>query len=217
MAKIYVLNIAECESVLSALLPKISEKRSVAAQRVAIKNKNASLEKIASEVLLAYSLKQTLPLSYKLQKNGKPYIPTLPFFNISHSFPFVACAVSNKEVGVDVEKVSRMKTTLSRQILSDTEYKNSETVSGAKLLQLLCEKWVRKEAYLKMLGIGLKRSMTDLTFVGDELVGEDVFSRVYNVEGHLLSFCRSEKVPVSIITVTASDLIEYFSLDAEQI
>ncbi len=216
MAEIYVLNVPECQSVLESLLPKISEKRRAAAERVAIRNKNASLEKIASEVLLAYSLKQALPLSYKLQKNGKPYIPTLPFFNISHSFPFVACAVSNKEVGVDIEKVSRMKTTLSRQILSDTEYKNSETVSGAKLLTLLCEKWVRKEAYLKMLGTGLRRSMTDLTFVGDELEGEEIFSRVYPIYSHLLSFCRSEKVPVSIIPVTANDLIEHFALSPEQ-
>ena len=198
MAEIYVLNISECQSALIELLPKISEKRRAACERVAPKNKNASLEKIASEVLLAYTLKQQLPTPYKLQKNGKPYIPTLPFFNISHSFPYVVCAVSNKEVGVDIEKVSRMKTTLSRQILSDTEYKNSETVSGAKLLSLL------------------RRSMTSLTFVGDELSGEEVFSRVYSVDSHLLSFCRSEKVPVSIITVTASDLIEYFALDPEQ-
>ena len=215
MAEIYIINISECEGVLSALLPKISEKRRAAAERVASKNKTAFLEKIASEVLLAYSLKQQLPTPYKLQKNGKPYIPTLPFFNISHSFPYVACAVSNKEVGVDIEKVSRMKTTLSRQILSDAEYKNSETVSGAKLLNLLCEKWVRKEAFLKMLGIGLKRSMTNLTFIGDELVGEDIFSRVYSVDSHLLSFCRSEKVPVSIIPVTANDLAQYFNITLE--
>lgn len=216
MAEIYLINISECQGVLSELLPQISEKRRVACERVAIKNQNASLEKIASEVLLAYALKQQLPTPYKLQKNGKPYIPTLPFFNISHSFPYVVCAVSNKEVGVDIEKISRMKTALSRKILSSAEYKNSQTVSGAKLLTLLCEKWVRKEAYLKMLGTGLRRSMTDLTFVGDELSGEEVFSRVYSVDSHLLSFCRSEKVPVSIITVTTSNLIEYFGLENEQ-
>lgn len=215
MAEIYLLNISECQSVLGALLPQISEKRKQAAEKVAPKNKNASLEKIASEVLLAYALKQQLPTTYKLLKNGKPYIPTLPFFNISHSYPYVVCAVSNKEVGVDIEKVSRMKTTLARQILSPVEYKNCQTVSGAKLLNLLCEKWVRKEAYLKMLGIGLKRSMTDITFVGDELSGEEIFSRVYPVESHLLSFCRSEQVPVSIINVTSNELVEYFNLELE--
>lgn len=216
MAEIYVLNISECQCILSALLPQISEKRRTAAERVAQKNKNASLEKIASEVLLAYALKQELPTSYKLFKNGKPYIPTLPFFNISHSFPYVVCAVSNKEVGVDIEKISRMKTTLSRQILSAAEYENSETVSGAALLNLLCEKWVRKEAYLKMLGIGLRRSMTDITFTGDELLGEDVFSRVYPLDNFLISFCRSEKVPVSIINVTADELAKYFNVSIEK-
>lgn len=213
MAEIYLLNISECQGILETLLPQISEKRKQASERVAPKNKNASLEKIASEVLLAYALKQQLPTTYKLQKNGKPYIPTLPFFNISHSFPYVVCAVSNKEVGVDIEKISRMKTTLSRQILSPVEYKNSQTVSGAKLLNLLCEKWVRKEAYLKMLGTGLRRSMTELTFLGDELEGEQIFSRVYPIESHLLSFCRSEQVPVSIIPVTTDNLTQYFNIE----
>lgn len=213
MAEIYVLDISDCAGALEALRPQVSEKRKAAAARV--KNEQAALQKIAAEILLAYSLKQSLPLEYKLLKNGKPYIPTLPFFNISHSDNFVVCAVSNKEVGVDIEKISRMKTGLSRHIMSPREYENSQTVSGARLQNLLCEKWVRKEAYLKMLGVGLRRKMTELTFVGNELVGESAFSRVYELEGYLISFCRSEEVPVTLIPVTQKDLAIHFNIEIE--
>lgn len=213
MAEIYILDLGECSKALSALAPSVSQKRRAAAERV--KNELSALEKIGSEVLLAFSLKQSLPLEYKLLKNGKPYIPTLPFFNISHSGGYVVCAVSNKEVGVDIEKVSRMKTSLSRHIMSIREYEATQTFSGARLQNLLCEKWVRKEAYLKMLGTGLRRSMTEITFMDDELVGEDVFSRVYEMNGFLISFCRSEEVPVTLIPVTQNDLVSYFNIKIE--
>ncbi len=212
MAEIYVLNLNDCGKEILSLADKISQKRALAVKKM--KNESAALQKIASEVLLAYSLKAELPLETAHKKYGKPYIASLPFFNISNSTDYVVCAVSNKEVGVDVEKISRMKNTLARHILSTAEYENEQTVSGARLQTLLCEKWTRKESYLKMLGVGLRRKMTDLTFAGDTLLGEDVFSRVYGIDGgYLLAFCRSAPTSVSIINVTKQNLIDYFKIE----
>ncbi len=212
MAEIYVLDISECKEALLSLESSVSDKRRLALSR--IKREDARLVSLASEILLAFSLKIPLPAPYKTDKNGKPYIPTLPFFNISHSGNFVVCAVSNKEVGVDIENKGRMKTSLARKILSDKEVFASQTVSGALLQTLLCEKWVRKEAYLKMLGIGLRRSMTDLTFDGDKLLEDEVFSRVYKLSpNYFICFCRSEEVPVSIINVSKEDLADYFNIE----
>ena len=214
MAEIYIIDTSKCKNEILALTDRVSKKRQETVLK--LKNEGAVIQKLASEIILAYSLGQELPITYKTQKNGKPYIPTLPFFNISHSGNFVVCAVSNKEVGVDIEEISRMKISLARKILSAKEEVLHQAVSGAKLQYLLCEKWVRKEAYLKMLGIGLKKDPTSLSFDGDTLIGEEIFSRVYPIgTTHLLSFCRSEDVPVSIIEVSPNELIEYFKIEIQ--
>ena len=209
MAEIHIIDITSVSDLLIELKDRVSERRQSAYQK-AINEQNALIS-VASEVILSYALKQNLPLSYKTNKKGKPFIPTLPFFNISHSGKYVVCAVSNKEVGVDIEKISRMRIDLSRRILSSEESRKNSSVSGAGLQKLLCEKWVRKEAYLKMTGDGLRKPMTSLSFDGDRLEGEEVFSRVYNdFNGYLISFCRQEEVPVSIIEVTKQDLFNYY-------
>lgn len=211
MAEIYILNVSECEEELLKLLPKISKERISKIEK--LYNAQARLLSIASEVILAFSLSESLPITYKTDKNGKPFIPTLPFFNITHSGILVGCAVSNKQVGLDIEKISRMKMDIARKILSPEEYSATQYISGARLQALLCEKWVRKESYLKMTGEGLRRSMTSLNFSGDTLEGTAVFCRTFPIcDGYLLSFCREEEVPLNLRFVSKADLKEYFSL-----
>lgn len=210
MAEIYILDITSVSDLLIELKERVSERRQNAYEKA--ENREKALTPIATEVLLAYALKQNLPLAYKTDKKGKPYIPTLPFFNISHSGKYVVCAVSNKEVGVDIERVSRMRIDLSRRILSEGELTKNTGVAGAGLQRLLCEKWVRKEAYLKMTGDGLRRSMTSLCFDSDRLCDEKVFSRLFNIDGgYLLSFCRQEEVPISLIEIKRQDISDYFN------
>lgn len=211
MAEIYILNVSECEEELLKLLPKISKERISKIEK--LYNAQARLLSIASEVILAFSLSESLPITYKTDKNGKPFIPTLPFFNITHSGVLVGCAVSNKQVGLDIEKISRMKMDIARKILSPEEYSATQYISGARLQALLCEKWVRKESYLKMTGEGLRRSMSSLNFSGDTLEGTTVFCRTFPIyDGYLLSFCREEEVPLNLRFISPNDLKEYFSL-----
>ena len=211
MAEIFILNVSECEEELLKLLPKISKERISKIEK--LYNAQARLLSIASEVILAFSLSENLPITYKTDKNGKPFIPTLPFFNITHSGSLVGCAVSNKQVGLDIEKISRMKMDIARKILSPEEYSASQHLSGAQLQSALCEKWVRKESYLKMTGEGLRRSMSSLNFSGDSLEGSDIFCRTFTLsDGYMLSFCREEEVPLNLRFISPNDLKEYFSL-----
>ena len=78
MAEIFILNVSDCEEELLKLLPEISKERLAKTEKN--KNAQARLLSVASEVILAFSLSETLPITYKTDKNGKPFIPTLPLF-----------------------------------------------------------------------------------------------------------------------------------------
>ena len=82
----------------------------------------------------------------EISENGKPYFANSDiYFNYSHSKNYIACAVSNHEVGIDIEETTRYITNRVSK-----KYLENENESDKKL-----EKWVKKEAYSKLKGLGL--------------------------------------------------------------
>ena len=82
-----------------------------------------------------------------ISENGKPYFKnTNIYFNYSHCQNYIACTISNYEVGIDIEEVSRK---ISDEVAH--KYLEDEKENIKRL-----EKWVRKEAYSKLKGLGLK-------------------------------------------------------------
>ncbi len=76
----------------------------------------------------------------KYNNNGKPYIDNSHIkFNYSHSKNYIACAISDCNLGIDIEdkfKISKKASEI---------YLNGITTNHRK-------EWVKKEAYCKLLG-----------------------------------------------------------------
>lgn len=107
-------------------------------------------------------------LPWAEQTHGKPFLHISPplHFNLSHSEDWVLMAASaTLEVGVDLEMLihSAHANGLSNGILSPDEAQTHAT-SPSGLHQLL-QTWVRKEACLKALGVGLTQEMPDMTLL----------------------------------------------------
>ena len=82
--------------------------------------------------------------------NGKPYLPGLDF-NLSHSGPWVALAVGEGPVGVDVEwfRPDLPMEKIAARHFTPEERRLADTPEG--FLRI----WTAKESYLKRLGKGL--------------------------------------------------------------
>lgn len=85
------------------------------------------------ELLSGYMLYQNLGIVSDSQlvrdTHGKPYIrenKNSIYFNLSHSTGCVALAISDKPVGVDIERVDRMKWQTIRRILPKNDEKKYE-------------------------------------------------------------------------------------------
>ena len=90
-------------------------------------------------------------------EQGKPYLPDLPdvHFSLSHSGTRVLCALSDAELGCDVEGPRRFDPALARRFFHPDEtawlFSLPPREQDAAFLRL----WTLKESYLKAVGLGL--------------------------------------------------------------
>ncbi len=106
-------------------------------------------------------------------KYGKPYLADTDniHYNISHCREGIAVAVSDREIGVDIQDRIRVNHNFAEKICSKNELdrlNNNDTL--ADNLTML---WCMKESYLKHLGIGLNYDIRLLDFSGG--LQSDVF------------------------------------------
>ncbi|MCR5370562.1 MAG: 4'-phosphopantetheinyl transferase superfamily protein [Clostridium sp.] len=107
------------------------------------------------------------PDMLKCTEDGKPFIPDLPDIHVSrsHSGEYIACAFSDREVGLDLQEHSRVQTStvrIAKRFFSSAEYEailaleagiNAAKPGGpAGRSPLFLRMWSIKEASLKYLG-----------------------------------------------------------------
>lgn len=117
---------------------------------------------LGAEVLLNRSLEivgraVSLPAVYRRNEHGKPYLVSAPdlYVNWSHSGSWVLCAVSDTEVGVDLQSAAKEpKDALIRRFLQPEEREYYDRVPEEQRRPLFYRYWVVKESYLKALGSG---------------------------------------------------------------
>ena len=107
-------------------------------------------DKMSSKLFERHSKEETgLNIRYgDLVRNdyGKPMAVGDYYFNISHSKNYWCLGIHNSKIGVDIEKRRSINERMRRRILSEGE----DPYRGE-----LLNTWVLKEAYVKMLGVGL--------------------------------------------------------------
>ena len=83
-------------------------------------------------------------------------------FNLSHCKQAIACVLSERPVGVDVESIGRYSESLARHVLSPEEY---ALVSSAPDPQIpFTRLWTQKEAVVKLTGRGIDDDLPNLLF-----------------------------------------------------
>ena len=109
--------------------------------------------------LLSYAVKhrwglKALPVIARSEQ-GKPYFPHVPqyHFNLSHSGSFALCALDERPVGADIERIRPHHPKLADRICSPEEL---EWLAGQPdKASALCQLWTCKEALAKYHGTGL--------------------------------------------------------------
>lgn len=98
------------------------------------------------------------------EDNGKPYFiqPKGLFFNISHSGEWTLVALSDGEVGCDIQKTGPVDMRVAERFFTAEESKALEEAGGGAR-DLFFRMWTIKESYLKALGTGLARPLNSFS------------------------------------------------------
>jgi 4'-phosphopantetheinyl transferase len=111
-------------------------------------------------------------ISIHRKEKGKPVLKHLPgyHFNVSHSGDWVVTAISDREVGIDVERLRDPQYRIAERFFSEEELGMLNSLEGADKASCFFDLWTLKESYLKLLGKGLTQSLGSFTLrkTGDQ-------------------------------------------------
>lgn len=137
---------------------------------------------------------------FRTGKYGKAYIVNYKniYFNLSHSGRFVACAISDAEVGVDVEyNDSTIDLNIAKHYFFNTEYESimkSENPSDE-----FFKYWVLKESYMKYTGLGFNLELDEFEIIiKDEIKlkndKNNLKFNLFDIEDYKLAICSQYDV-----------------------
>lgn len=141
-----------------------------------------------------------------MDKYGKIYFEDNTVnFNISHSGNFVVLAVSENPIGIDIQRIRADKHRVAEKnfLPAECDFIN-EGNNEAELMERFCQVWTVKEAYLKKIGIGLRKPLKsfEVDMSGDMPVVVD------DIEGKVIQFKMDGLYIVSVSTSKKDDDIK---------
>ena len=145
---------------------------------------------------------------------GKPYVENA-YFNVSHSGEYVACIVSDKPCGIDIETMDKDNLDIAKRFFVKSEYEYISDCSKEEIKSRFYEIWTAKEAYSKYEGKGLGIDLGSFEVVKKE----DSYSIFVNGTekqtvtvrdiggGYMLSFICEDESEISV-EIEYGDLYE---------
>ena len=186
------------EKLYSKLSEKMTQARRDAADRLRFaKDRRLS---VGAYSLLRYALirageKGTFPI--ETGECGKPYFPDRPdiCFNLSHSGDVALCALSDTDVGCDVEAQRRPPLSVAKRYFSSSE---KDYLASARTDEERAERffrvWTLKESVMKATGLGFSLAPSSFSAVDSDggLLSPEVRGETFFVcDAHLRSGYRA--------------------------
>ncbi|MDO4880149.1 MAG: 4'-phosphopantetheinyl transferase superfamily protein [Capnocytophaga sp.] len=126
-----------------------------------IKIEKKRLEFLAIRYLLKKAKISSEYLFYN--ENGKPYLSNGFSVSITHSFPFVALAIGNKELGIDIEKCTPRILKLTSRF---TDWQPLSSLDEELKILAFTQIWTIKEALFKV------ANATEVDFKNNLIINE---------------------------------------------
>lgn len=213
MVHVYATNITNLPDPLEEpqLMEKLLENRK---QKImSCKQQEARKQSLGAGLLLQHVLDSHGVSAQAIQfgVNGKPEVEGI-YFNLSHSKNMVVCAVSDKPVGCDIEKIAEAPHKVAERFFGENEIKYLAQFSDEEKNKEFYRLWTMKESYIKMTGEGMQLPFNQFEIrleerakvLRDEKI-QNCFIKEYEKPGYRLTVCAEEE--------EFSEQIQYIYID----
>lgn len=127
---------------------------------------------LLDNMLAKYGLRER-DMTYVEGEHGKPAIDGHPelHFSLSHSGDFVACAIGEMPVGVDVQTIVTARDSLVDYTMSESEKTHLQALEDvAARNAYFTQLWTLKESYVKATGTGLTHEFPSFEIADGEVL-----------------------------------------------
>lgn len=189
IVKLYTIDINTAFHHKKTLLEKVNDQQKEKALKY--KNELDQVRSLASSYLINKLSKE--PLLFN--DMGKPFFEKGPFFNVSHSGQYIVMAVSNKDIGVDIEENKEIDMSPLIRIFNEAEAKMIKEHADFYYL------WCAKESLIKCIGSSISRikEIPALPFNGvKSFNGKQYYIKTFIEDKHIISITRLSDEPFDI-------------------
>lgn len=181
---------------------------------------------LLGDVLSRYALckrfnLQNKDLVFGVNEYGKPLLPGFQdvHFNISHSGPWVVCAVDDQPVGIDVEIIKPMDFKIAERFFSKDEYRSLMNQPEEKKLHYFYRLWTLKESYIKAEGKGLSIPLDSFSMnIGSDVItvtvdsgtGSYCFTQSFLDDTSVYAICTSDTSPIERTFLNTEGFLERY-------
>ena len=193
------------EKALAAATPARREKAARYRKRA-----DAALS-LGAELLLRFAFLQAgepFPTTFLTAPNGKPFAPDCPLhFNLSHSGTWAVCAVSESDIGCDVEHIDPAHADVAKRFFTAAENAQlDEAGEETERVRRFFRLWTLKESFQKATGQGMHLPLSDFSVTLGEpsrIEGEAAtFAEYTDLAGYACAMCSyvgGELPPLQIV------------------
>lgn len=192
-------------------------------------NKQDKIRTLIGDILIRFIVMKKFEIKNKnttFTQNdyGKPLLKDYSTFNfnISHSDDFVVCAIDNKPIGIDIEKIKQIEyEEIAKNFFSVSEVNYIINKDFDHKLNRFYEIWTLKESFIKCCGQGLKIPLKSFSIGIDKYENIKVtidnepkkysFKRFTINDCYKMSICSGKKeISNNIVMIDQNDLINNF-------
>ncbi|AVK47608.1 hypothetical protein AXY43_05955 [Clostridium sp. MF28] len=169
------------------------------------------VQSISAYCLLKYGLKRFYDVvempNFLYHKQHKPYFKDSNiFFNLSHCFNAVCCAISYQEVGIDIQDNNDCYENILNYSMNSNEIAVIENSTNPK--DVFYRYWTLKESYFKYIGTGISNDLNKIDFSAfqqERFTYKDLKFLTISRRSYCLAFCGVE-LP-EVIDVSYQEII----------
>lgn len=191
IVKLLVLDIELAKHHKNKLLEKVNDAQKEKASKY--KNEIDQIRSLASSFLI--NSLSSEPILFT--NTGKPFFQNGPYINVSHSGRYIVMALSDKEIGIDIEENIEKDMSSLIRIFNDAEAKMIKEHADFYYL------WCAKESLIKCIGSSISKikEIPSLPLNGVKTyLGKDYQCQTFIYDKHIISLTResNEKFEVKL-------------------